>query len=152
MDWPLRYVTVCVVQIQDTDICIIVCQNAQYLHYYPITTTSPLYGLTIVVCYCPSSPNSGHRCLYNCLPKCPISTLIVGSWWSQWGVIAAHQCYPSWGWWFDSLWVTLVRLWPHLFHVLTSKCYIEFSLQISSLWIFCGSRTLRMQIWKFWCF
>ncbi len=73
MDWPLWYVTVQAVQIQDTDVCI---------------------------------------------TKCPISTLTVGSWWSWWGVIAAHQCYASWGWWFDSLWVTLVRLWPHLFHVL----------------------------------
>jgi hypothetical protein len=149
MDWPLRYVTVCVVQILDTDICIIVCQKCPIPTLLSYRYYQPSLWIDHLVCYCPSSPNSGHRCFYNRLPKCPISTLTVGSWWSRWGVIAAHQCYPSWGWWFDSLWVTLVRLWPHLFHVLTSKCYIEFSLQISSLWIFCGSRTLRMQIWKF---
>jgi hypothetical protein len=43
---------------------------------HPITTTSPLYGLTLAVCYCLCSPNSGHRHLYNCLPKCPIPTLL----------------------------------------------------------------------------
>jgi len=65
-----------------------------------------------------------------CLP-----TPLSWSWWSELEVMAASQCYSWWRWWSDTLWVTLVRLWPHSFFVvlvlvllelpqwLPSKCY-----------------------------
>ncbi len=40
-----------------------------------------------------------------------LSASTVGSWWSQWGVIAASHCYSWWKWWSLTLWVTVMRLW-----------------------------------------
>ncbi len=61
------------------------------------------------------------RCLYNCSPYVLSRWLyayvhpLFGSWWSQWGVMAArHFCHSWCKWWSDTLWAALPRLWLHL--------------------------------------
>ncbi len=60
-------------------------------------------------------------CLYNCSPYVLSRWLyayvhpLFGSWWSQWGVMAArHFCHSWCKWWSDTLWAALPRLWLHL--------------------------------------
>ncbi len=62
--------------------------------------------------------------VYNGLPKfwqiiiC-LSTLTVGSWWTQSVVMAARHCRLWWRWWSVTLWATLMRLWLH-----SLSCYL----------------------------
>lgn len=43
-----------------------------------------------------------------------LSTATVGSWWSQWVVMAIVYGYSWWRWRFSLEWVTHIRLWPLL--------------------------------------
>jgi hypothetical protein len=53
-------------------------------------------------------------------------TPTVRSWWSQWVVMAACHCYLWWRWWSDTLWVVLIRLWPH-----SLLCCLQIVVEIS---------------------
>jgi hypothetical protein len=93
-------------------------------------------------CFCKCDTNSGCRSLYNSLPKFGLVIIYlckptVGSWWSQWGVMAARQWYSSWRWWFDTLWVTLIRLWSHSFLVCWFWYFVELTWQLP-LDYYCG--------------
>ncbi len=77
-------------------------------------------------CFWKCNRNSGHRIFVSWFAQyfgqviINISTPTVRSWWSQWGVMAAHHCY-SWGrWWSDTLWATFRRLWLH-----SLFCYLQ---------------------------
>ncbi len=78
-------------------------------------------------CFRKGNRNSGRRL---CIMACPsfwedyymliythfidlLSTPTVGSWWTQWVVMAAYHCCLWWRWWSVTLWVTLMRLWLH---------------------------------------
>ncbi len=72
--------------------------------------------------------NSGCKCFYIGLRKCwadyyiHLSIPTIRSWWRQWEVMAPCCCYPWWRWWwYDTLLVTLIRLWPCLF----LSCYLD---------------------------
>jgi hypothetical protein len=43
------------------------------------------------------------------------------------GMIAHHNYYSWWRWWFDTLWATFIKLQSH------THCYVTFKM---SLWIF----------------
>ncbi len=49
----------------------------------------------------------------------------IGSWCSQWVVMAAHHCYLWWRWRSDILWATIIRFYD------CTQCYVSFKL---SLW------------------
>ncbi len=57
--------------------------------------------------------NSGCRdCIILVCTKFRVDLLCtVGSWWSQWVVMATHHCYWWWRMVSDILWATLIRLW-----------------------------------------
>ncbi len=40
-------------------------------------------------------------------------TPTFGKWWCQQELMVAHHCYSWCMWWFDTLWATLTKLWPH---------------------------------------
>ncbi len=62
-----------------------------------------------------------------------LSTAAIGSWWNQWPVMAAHQCYLWWRWWSDTLWVALITLWLHLLLHYLQIVVLEIPLQISKI-------------------
>ncbi len=59
------------------------------------------------------------------------------SWWSQWEVMAASPCH-SW-WCLDSLWVKLIRLWPHSFFLCYSFCWSDTTV------------TFKVLLWSLLC-
>ncbi len=66
-------------------------------------------------CFQKCGSNSGCRFYMVVLSRLFLSTPTVGGWWSQWWVMAAGYCHPWQRWWSNALWVTLTRLWLHLF-------------------------------------
>jgi len=80
--------------------------------------------------------------LYHCLLrfgwiKMYLSKPTIGSWWSQWVVMAACHCYLWWTWWSDTLWATLIRSWLHPLSCYPQIAFVEISLQFHRcmLWI-----------------
>jgi hypothetical protein len=69
-------------------------------------------------CFQKGNRNSGHRL---CMMVCPsfwedyymLIYTTVGSWWTQWVVMAACHCRSWWRWRSLTLWVTLIMLWLH---------------------------------------
>ncbi len=72
-------------------------------------------------------------CLKLCVIFKTLSRPTTGSWWSQWGVMAARSCYSWWSWSCDTLWdtdkvmttfilVVLVLVLPELTQLLPSSC------------------------------
>ncbi len=72
-------------------------------------------------------------CLKLCVIFKTLSRPTTGSWWSQWGVMAARSCYSWWSWSCDTLWdtdkvmttfilVVLVLVLPELTQSLPSNC------------------------------
>jgi hypothetical protein len=106
-------------------------------------------------CFWKCDTNSGCRSLYNSLPKFGLVIIYlckptVGSWWSQWAVMAARQWYSWWRWWFDTLWVTLIRLWPHSWCVDLVFSGIDLTATFGLLlWTFPCS--LRDNFYQLWC-
>ncbi len=82
-------------------------------------------------CFWKCDRSAGHRF---CVMVCADFGLIimysftptVRSWWSQWVIMAACHCYLWWRWWSDTLWVVLIRLWPH-----SLLCYLQIVVEIS---------------------
>jgi hypothetical protein len=52
-------------------------------------------------------------------------TPAVGKWWCQWELMVAHHCYSWCMRWFDTLWATLIRLWPHSW-LCKCCCWVSF--------------------------
>jgi hypothetical protein len=48
----------------------------------------------------------------------------------QWVVMAAHPCYSWWWWRSDTLWASLIRLWPHsILSCLCCEVFLQIFLQ-----------------------
>jgi hypothetical protein len=55
-----------------------------------------------------------------------LATPTFRSWWSQWGVMTAHNCYEWWRWWSGTLWVTLIRTW-------CAHCHVVIGMSLQSI-------------------
>ncbi len=60
-----------------------------------------------------------------------LSTLLVGSWWRQLGVMAASLCHSWWSWWSDTLW------YSRLHEVMTRLVLVRFCFGLAGTHTIC---------------
>jgi hypothetical protein len=60
-----------------------------------------------------------------------LSTLLVGSWWRQLGVMAASVCHSWWSWWSDTLW------YSRLHKVMTRLFLVKFCFGLAGIHTIC---------------